>query len=697
MRHGIEKNILSAITLLACVCCMKDALADICAGQKEQILIGWASRDVTPDGKVNLSGQFYPRVTSKVKDPLSVNVLTISTSKDSLIFVSCDVSSVYVPLINEAKTAIKSKNPEIPVDKIIIHATHTHTAPDIRGVLNYDTLAPELKEGLRLPADNQKLLINGIVGAVLESWEKRQPGQIAWGFGCAVVGNNRRIVYQNDFPEEHQGDPGKVIEKNARLYGQINVPDFSHIEGYEDHNVNFLFTFDMNRKLTGAVINIACPSQESEHLLMISADFWHEVRVALRQKYSNDLFILPQCAAAGDQISRTMRNHRAEERMRELKRADARQIIAGKIGAAFDDALSWASKDIRNEAILAHSVREIKLSRRMPTEEEYQKNLEWAGEYEAKENPTPSQRSYLRRCRAVVQRYEQMKQGLELFQPMEMHIIRLGDIAFATNSFELFLDYGIRIQAQSPAIQTFIVQLAGKGNYPSGSYLPTLRAENGGGYGANVYCNKIGSKGGNELVKESVEELTRVWEQSRVIYNVPRSDGKHVLTVKLSGNNNDIPNHGQASIHWDEQCLHLNVEVSDPTHFNNRTGSNIWDGDALQFAIMPDGDKEFFNIVIAMTHEGVKSCQYGNKKKELEHQKYSVTRDDAQQLTTYRVTLPLESFGIPPSPGSGFCFYILVHNNDHKVCRRIEMNPGSSGSWLDSRLFPKLILSDKRK
>jgi len=45
--------------------------------------------------------------------------------------------------------------------------------------------------------------------------------------------------------------------------------------------------------------------------------------------------------------------------------------------------------------------------------------------------------------------------------PVEIHAIRLGDMAIATNRFELYLDFGIRIKARSKAVQTFVVQLAG--------------------------------------------------------------------------------------------------------------------------------------------------------------------------------------------------------------------------------------------
>ncbi len=674
---------------------------------KEQIQIGWASRDVTPRGKVVIAGQFYPRVSDQVKDPLSATALAISNSSDAFIFVSCDVSTNYVPVIDEARTRIRSKEPDFPIEKVIINATHTHTGPSIRDGKNYKLSKSEL-EGLQTAAENRELLINGIVGAVLESWENRKPGKVAWGFGCAVVGHNRRVVYLNDFEEEHQGSPGKVIEKNARLYGNTDVPDFSHIEGYEDHYVNFLFTYDENEKLTGSVINLASPSQETERGNMLSADFWHEVRVLLREKYGDDLFVLPQCAAGGDQVSRPLLNRRAEERMRQLRGVDSRQIIAEKIVAAFDDSFSWASEDMRSKAVLLHTVREINLSRRMPTEEEYHKNLKWIKEYEAMPKLGATQQRFLRRCQLAVERYEKMKQGHDLFLPMELHVIRLGDIAFATNSFELFLDFGVRIQEQSPAIQTFILQLAGKGYERGGSYLATKRAEAGGGYGATVYCNQVGSKGGRELVEASVNELNKLWEWElrRETYSIPFSTEESALSgntprlimeMKPQGHNNKNYNHGTARLHWNDNNLYLNVEIFDPQHFNNNTGAAIWDGDALQFVLAPSEPDDYFNIVLASTPDGVQARQYDKKARILEYSKYAITRNDAKQLTCYEIIMPLKKLDIISTPGTRFYLKVVAFNDVNGMGYNdwIEISPlpGNSDLW-DSRLFPEFVLAN---
>ena len=82
---------------------------------------------------------------------------------------------------------------------------------------------------------------------------------------------------------------------------------------------------------------------------------------------------------------------------------------------------------------------------------------------------------------------------------MELHVLRLGDVAIASNHFELFTQYGIQMKAKSRALHTFVIQLAGPG-----TYVPTPFAAAGGGYSAIVPSNEVGPEGGQLLVDETV-------------------------------------------------------------------------------------------------------------------------------------------------------------------------------------------------
>jgi hypothetical protein len=103
-------------------------------------------------------------------------------------------------------------------------------------------------------------------------------------------------------------------------------------------------------------------------------------------------------------------------------------------------------------------------------------------------------------------RYEKQKSGEAKPYQMELHVLRLGDVAIATNPFELFTDYGLRMKARSPSIQTFVVQLTGPG-----TYLPTARAERGGGYSAIIESTQVGHEGGQVLVDETLGLIHSFW------------------------------------------------------------------------------------------------------------------------------------------------------------------------------------------
>ena len=101
----------------------------------------------------------------------------------------------------------------------------------------------------------------------------------------------------------------------------------------------------------------------------------------------------------------------------------------------------------------------------------------------------------------TVARYEVQK--AKEVVPIEVHVLRLGDIAFATNPFELFLNYGNQIRARSKAAQTFLVQLS----CGAQGYLPTKKAEEGSHYSAYVSSGSVGHVGGDMLVRKTLSEI----------------------------------------------------------------------------------------------------------------------------------------------------------------------------------------------
>ena len=508
--------------------------------QAGQLRIGWASAELTPEKPVVLTGFSRARVSEGVLDPITATALIIESVKGGdadgmVIMVSCDLISISDELRNSVRAKVKQSLPEVDANTVVLNATHTHCGPETR---TKSDLAEKLgKFGLEIPLawsrwgidlgamsplDYREFASDRIAKAIELAWKNRKPGGVSFGLGHAVVGHNRLTAYRDG---------------SSRMYGKTDQPDFSHIEGYEDHSVDLLYTWNADRELTGVLINVAVPSQASGGS-RISADFWHETRNELRRRLGAKLFVLPQCAAAGDQSPVVLVAKKAEARMERLTGRSRREQIAVRIADTVTSVLPTMEKTIDWNPAFAHRMEQVKLSRRRLSEEDIKtprsthhrpqlESVEEAferlrGEYrtlrrEIEERPELKQKRgwfnaitgvYWRMARAsrVLDRFELQKTQPTV--PVEVHVIRIGDMAIATNSFELYLDFGMRIKARSKAVQTFVVQLAG-----GGSYVPTERSVAGGGYGAIPESTEVGPEGGRELVEQTLGLLDSLWAE----------------------------------------------------------------------------------------------------------------------------------------------------------------------------------------
>ena len=504
--------------------------------ETNRLKIGWASRDVTTTEPINIPGQFHMRISQGVIDPVSVTALVIDNGADSVIFLAADVVVIRNRLIDMIRARTAALDPNIPTLKILMSATHTHTAPTTYGGSpNWKSGSSTVSDG-EVPHDGveiasagkyQTFFVEQAAAAIVEAWTNRAPGGIAYGYGYAAVAHSRRVVYFDDVSKR----PGALINSthgvngHAQMYGNTNDPQFSHYEAGADHFVNLLYTFNPQGQLTGAIVNVPCPAQNSESERRISASFWNETREAIRAKHGN-VFILPQCAAGGDLSPRVLHYKQAEARRFALKyrgenpkhvaEYDTRRDIAERIAAAFDEVLAWSRNEIFETLPIEHRVETVKLSKRMITADEYayaKTELAKLEQQAFKTDGNPIERldansklvAGRSRYRRILDRYE--LQATEPKLPMEMHVLRLGDTAFASNRFELYMDFQHRIQARSPFVQTFVVQLAASPGDGGGTYLATERGAWGKGYSASMYCNEVSPQGGQELVEATVKTL----------------------------------------------------------------------------------------------------------------------------------------------------------------------------------------------
>jgi hypothetical protein len=489
-------------TLLTTLLLLSPGLAISPAGAAE-LWIGAATADITPDRPVPLTGNTSVRIAREVLSRCTANVLALESRNgqqfvDQAILVSCDLCVIRPGIQEGFRKCLAGRLPGFDLNKLFLAASHTHAAP----VLLQDRYDERDYGDAMQPKEYVPWMYEQMAQAVVKAWESRAAGAVAWGLGQAVAGHNRRVVYSDG---------------TAKMYGNMDTPQFRGIEGYEDHAVHVLCFYDAQKRLKAAALTLATTAQ-CEAGGKVSADFWHDVRQLIRRQHGDEVCVLGFCAPAGDQTPRPQASRKGEQRMLELRGLTYAQEIGRRIAASFEDVAEVIVKDLRTDVPLLHRVQQIELPARMVTDAEYAVARKVCAEIDARKTRTKSDHWTRGLYSLIAERYLAQQKGEWKTYELELHVLRLGDVAIATNPFELFVDYGAQIQARSPAVQTFLIQLAATGGRHA-YYLPTPRAVAGGeldeqpftNYSATVMSSVVGPEGGQVLVDRTVAAIEALW------------------------------------------------------------------------------------------------------------------------------------------------------------------------------------------
>ena len=495
-----------------------------------KIKIGWAEETLVPEGKkVNLAGQFFERISEYVESEITATAMAVEADGEQMIIVSADMTSMPTYIMNMVREKFAKVCNDFDPKKIIVAATHTHTSHTIadknaktefsvaRQIL--EEFLPEGKSYEKLvtaddsvmsPYDAAEFVSDQIALAAKNAWERREDAYYANEFGRAAVGMCRRVCYNDG---------------SAQMWGDADTATFTALEGGNDSGIELIYTFDKNKKLTGVVANIACPAQILEQRSFISADFWGRAKANIREKLGSDVYLLGLGGAGGDQCPRDLvrwvnpetpiDDPNVKRENPKTRKADPSMYdISGcnKVGKRISNEIISVYEEIeelKDTAELKHMVLDLDLPLRKATISDYN-NAVRELEYYIDKNKDKEYFNFEDNAKmhvhsGTIARYRQ-QQTKEVFT-IETHIVRFGDVAFSTNPFELFLDFGNRIKARSNAQQTFVVQLA----CGVGGYLPTEKAEKAGHYSAYISSGNVGHEGGDMFVRKTITEINKMF------------------------------------------------------------------------------------------------------------------------------------------------------------------------------------------
>ena len=497
---------------LPAVICLFASLA-LSAAELE---IGWAERDITPSlegKKVALAGLYYPRTATNVHSRLKFTCCVMRQGDEHVLMGSMDVVSGWDPFTAKLAARVHARIPEARAENLFVGCPHVHSAPYLRPC--YTPKADEWAAkhpGFLTPNEYADFVVEQATEAFAEAWRNARPGTVARAFGRARLGHCRIVAYRDGTSE---------------MYGDAHRPDFAGMLEGEDSGVEMLFTCDAHGRKTGVFVNAACPAQVMEQNYRISADFSGETRENLVRAFGPGFHMIYHLGPAGCQSPRDLvREPHGTEGFSGWDEASVTRL-ADRLTDCVRSAAEAASPC---PSVLRHRVRKMRLPIRRVTAEEVAAAKADLARLEAKWPGTSAWDDYMREVhafkksgarlpydsklhpyavmdvdRAVIARAE--LQDREPLLDVTSHIVRIGDVAFVSNPFELYLLFGQVIKARSAALQTFLIGKCG-----ASGYVPTERSEKAVGYSGGVNVGKLGHEGGYLFCDEVVEGISELFK-----------------------------------------------------------------------------------------------------------------------------------------------------------------------------------------
>ena len=479
--------------------------------------IGWGEVDITPPPtkRIPLCGQYYQRLAD-VKDPYHSRLKFVATAMkkgdEYVLMGGMDNVTVWQPFVDRVRARVHELVPEIAPEHIFMGCIHTHSAPAIR-----PSGTPRAEEMERKqpdvwgPNEYSDFALERVAGTYVEAWKGRKPGGVQRAFGQARVGHCRLALY---------------ADGSTEMYGDTNRPDFVGMLEGEDDGVEMLLTVDETGKRTGLLLNVACPSQVMEANYQVSSDFAGATREKLKKVYGDGFRMIYQIGAAGCQSPRDLvRRGRTEP---DGWHDDMVQLLSDRLVKCVTEAKAMP---VQRDVVLKYACRQVsvpmrrvspetvaaakkelaELEKKWPGDSAWQDFLAQVHANEKKGGPGPYDSklhpyAVMDVDKAVLKRAAEQDSVTEF--TFEMHVTRLGEIAFVTCPFELYLAYGQIIKARSAAVQTFIVEKCG-----SGGYVPTLASENSIGYSGGINVGKVGHEGAYRFCDLAVDCINGMFNE----------------------------------------------------------------------------------------------------------------------------------------------------------------------------------------
>ena len=197
------------------------------APARAEFRAGAAAIDVTPETlPVLVNGGILSRTVDQVKTRLHARAVVLSDGRSQVAIVVNDTCMMGRPLLDEAK-ALATKRTGIPADRILISATHTHTAPSVLACL-----------GTEADTNYVPFLRDRLVEAIAAAQANLEPARI--GFAVADAAGFTALRRWIRRPDRVAEDPFSNRTVRANMHAARNWDDVTGESGPEDPDLSLV-------------------------------------------------------------------------------------------------------------------------------------------------------------------------------------------------------------------------------------------------------------------------------------------------------------------------------------------------------------------------------------------------------------------------------------------------------------------------
>jgi hypothetical protein len=417
----------------------------------KQFRAGAYAQDITPAKfPISVNGGMADRQATAAHDRLHARCLVLDDGATTIAFAVCDSCMIPREVTDVAKR-LAQKATGIPPERILICATHTHTAPTVGGVFQSD---PD--------AAYQKYLAEKIAAGIAKAHAQLAPAKIGWGVAKddTQVFNRRWKVKPGS---ALLADPfGKMTDKVKMNPGYLH-PDLIEAAGPVDPEISFISVQSPKGQPIALLANYSLhyvggvPALSADYFAMFADRI-----SALLDADKNFVGIMSNGTSGNINNVNFGKAGPGKKETGEQARLVAESVASATFAA---------HKNIKHHdwVPLKMAQKEIELGVRLPSEDDVKR---------AKEILAAAKKPVLAGLPAVYARETVLLAKYPPKVKAILQAIRIGELGIVANPCETFVEIGLEIKQKSPLRPTFTIELANGYN----GYLPTPEHHALGGY-----------------------------------------------------------------------------------------------------------------------------------------------------------------------------------------------------------------------